>query len=59
MNISRLVKANNLFVHQDWIEDLPIGIRGIYVLYMHVPRTGAFNVVYVGMSTKRESKKDL
>ena len=33
------------------IDSLPVGLRGIYVLYKHNRRTGAFNVVYVGMSS--------
>ena len=59
MSIPRLVKAKNLLVHKSYIEDLPVGIRGIYVLYKHVRRTGAFNVVYVGMSAKGRVKARL
>jgi hypothetical protein len=29
---------------------VPGGLRGIYVLYQRRPRSGAFNVVYVGMA---------
>ena len=45
----RLVKRWRDFLPKAEVESLPRGLRGIYVLYKR-NRSGAYNVVYVGMS---------
>jgi hypothetical protein len=44
----RLVKRWHEYLSQEDISRLPLGLRGVYVLYKH--RAGHYNVVYVGMS---------
>jgi len=46
----RLIKKWNGHLPKADVDSLPVGLRGIYVLYKHVKKTGAYNVVYVGMS---------
>jgi len=46
----RLITRKQEHLHQSEINSLPIGLRGIYVLYRYRRQTGAFNVVYVGMA---------
>ena len=46
----RLIKRWNAYLPKNQVDSLPVGLRGIYVLYKHVRRTGSYNVVYVGMS---------
>jgi len=65
----RLLKRRQEFVPVTHVNDLPRGMRGIYVLYKHRPRVRRFDVVYVGMAAKggirprlrshRSKKKDL
>jgi hypothetical protein len=70
-NISalRLLKRRQEFLPMESLDQLPPGMRGIYVLYKHRPRINRFNVVYVGMAadgsirarlrSHRKKKKDL
>jgi hypothetical protein len=46
----RLLKRRQEFVPSARVNDLPRGMRGIYVLYAHRPRIKRFDVVYVGMA---------
>jgi len=46
----RLIKRWQPFVRQEDVLCVPGGLRGIYVLYRYRRRTGAYNVVYVGMA---------
>lgn len=46
----RLIKRQEQLLPQAKIENLPRGMRGIYVLYQHRPKVGAYNVVYIGMA---------
>jgi hypothetical protein len=54
VNISplRLLKRREEFVPIEKLDDLPRGMRGIYVLYKHRPRVRRFDVVYVGMAAE-------
>jgi len=46
----RLIKNSIEYCEKtDW-PDIPTKTRGIYVLFKYARRTGAFNVVYVGMA---------
>ena len=45
-----LVKRWEEFVPDSRVLDVPRGLRGIYVLYRHRRRKGAYDVVYVGMA---------
>jgi len=49
-SVLRLVKRWNNYLPKEEVNSLPQGLRGIYVLYKHIRKTGAYNVVYVGMS---------
>ncbi len=65
----RLFKRQEEFVSVQYIDDLPRGMRGIYVLYKYRPRIRRYDVVYVGMAAEggigprlrshRKRKKDL
>jgi len=46
----RLIKRCALFQRQADLDAVPSHTRGIYVLFWHRPRTGAYDVVYVGLS---------
>lgn len=46
----RLIKRCALYERQDDLDAVPAHTRGIYVLFWHRPRTGAYDVVYVGLS---------
>ena len=46
----RLIKRKQEYLPQEEINNLPRGLRGIYVLYRYRRSTGAYNVVYVGMA---------
>jgi len=46
----RLIKRSAEYLPVDDFLLLPRGIRGIYVLYKFVRKTGRYNVVYVGMT---------
>ena len=46
----RLIKRIQERLPKSGINDLPTGLRGIYVLYLFRRRTEAYNVVYVGMA---------
>jgi len=46
----RLVKRYAEYLGLNEIDDLPLGLRGIYVLYKYRPRAGRYDVVYVGMA---------
>jgi len=46
----RLIKRKQEHLPKSEINSLPTGLRGIYVLYRYRRRTGAYNVVYVGMA---------
>ena len=50
----RLVKSWRELLAKRDVARLPFGMRGIYVLYKHNRRTGAYNVVYIGMSAAAE-----
>jgi len=47
----RLIKRCVEYVEAEEIDDLPTGLRGIYVLYKSRPRINKFDVVYVGMAS--------
>jgi len=51
----RLIKNSVEFASKDDITRMPPRIRGLYVLYMHTPRSDTYDVVYVGMARGRES----
>ena len=68
----RLIKRKQEYLLQQEINNLPLGLRGIYVLYRHRRKNGSYNVVYIGMArsgnrggirvrlkTHRRHKKDL
>lgn len=71
LNVSalRLLKRRQEFLPLERVNDVPRGMRGIYVLYDHRPKLGRYDVVYVGMAadgsirsrlrTHRRKKKDL
>lgn len=51
----RLIKRWAEFIPKERINDLPRGLRGIYVLYKHKaykenPKRPRFNVLYIGMA---------
>lgn len=46
----RLIKRCVEYVPIEDILLFPCGLRGIYVLYKYIPRTGCYDVVYVGMT---------
>ncbi len=48
----RLFRRRQEFVPVDDIDDLPRGMRGVYVLYRHRPKIRRFDVVYVGMAAE-------
>ena len=48
----RLLKRRQEFVPVSVVDDLPRGMRGVYVLYKHRPRVRRFDVVYVGMASE-------
>jgi hypothetical protein len=48
----RLFKRREEFVPIDRVNDLPRGMRGVYVLYKQRPRIRKFDVVYVGMAAE-------
>lgn len=47
----RLIKRWCTYIPKAKKKDVEAGLRGIYVLYKYVRKTGSYNVVYVGMST--------
>ena len=51
----RLVRRWEELLPKSDVDRLPVGLRGIYVLYKRSRRTGAFDVVYVGLSAAGES----
>ena len=51
-SVLRLVKTWTDRAAMERMFDLEGGLRGIYVLYRHIPRSGAYDVVYVGMATR-------
>jgi hypothetical protein len=65
----RLIKRRQELLPLKDVDLLPRGMRGIYVLYNHMPNAGRFDVVYVGMAASgsvrrrlkshRKRKKDL
>ncbi len=48
----RLIKRREEFMPVSDVDSLPRGMRGIYVLYLHRPRVGQYDVVYVGMAAR-------
>lgn len=46
----RLIKRFSEYIPVSEINRMPLGLRGIYVLYKKRPRIGSFDVVYVGMT---------
>ena len=46
----RLIKRFSEYIPVGEINRMPLGLRGIYVLYKKRPRNGSFDVVYVGMT---------
>ena len=51
----RLIKRWEKHLPKSALFELPIGLRGIYVLYKYTRRTDSYNVVYVGMSAAGNS----
>ena len=50
----RLIKRSAEYISVEDVVNMPRGIRGIYVLYKHIPRSDKYDVVYVGMTTAGE-----
>jgi len=50
----RLIKRSAEYLPVEEVLKIPRGIRGIYVLYSHKPKTNKYDVVYVGMTTAGE-----
>lgn len=48
----RLFKRREEFLPIERVNDLPRGMRGVYVLYKHRPKIRRFDVVYVGMAAE-------
>jgi hypothetical protein len=48
----RLFKRRQEFLPVERVDELPRGMRGVYVLYKHRPRARRFDVVYVGMAAE-------
>ena len=46
----RLIKNSVEFYHKTRWDEIPLLVRGIYVLYQYNSRTGNYGVVYVGMA---------
>ena len=46
----RLIKHYAEYLPADRINEIPYGVRGIYVLYRHRLRSKAYDVVYVGLA---------
>jgi hypothetical protein len=46
----RLIKRFSEYIPVGEINRMPLGLRGIYVLYKKRPKIGSFDVVYVGMT---------
>lgn len=46
----RLIKRCSEYISIKDINRMPLGLRGIYVLYKKRPRIGNYDVVYVGMT---------
>lgn len=51
----RLIKNVLEFQSKDTISKVPVHLRGIYALYQHVPKTGAYDLVYIGMARGKKS----
>ena len=50
----RLIKRSAEYLPVENVVNMPRGIRGIYVLYKHIPRSNKYDVAYVGMTTAGE-----
>lgn len=48
----RLFKRREEFLPIERVDELPRGMRGVYVLYKHRPKVRRFDVVYVGMAAE-------
>jgi hypothetical protein len=48
----RLFKRREEFLPIARVNDLPRGMRGVYVLYKYLPKIRRFDVVYVGMAAE-------
>ena len=46
----RLIKNSVEFYHKTRWDEVPLNVRGIYVLYQFNSRTDSYGVVYVGMA---------
>lgn len=46
----RLIKRCSEYISVDDINRMPLGLRGIYVLYNYRPRAKRYDVVYIGMT---------
>ncbi len=46
----RLIKNSVEYYHKTRWDEIPLFVRGIYVLYKFNSRTGSYGVVYVGMA---------
>ena len=46
----RLIKRSSEYIRLEDINNIPRGLRGIYVLYNRRPKLKAYDVVYVGMT---------
>jgi hypothetical protein len=48
----RLFKRRQEFLPVESVDELPRGMRGVYVLYKYRPKIRRFDVVYVGMAAE-------
>ncbi len=48
----RLFKRREEYLPVESVDDLPRGMRGVYVLYKYRPKIRRFDVVYVGMAAE-------
>lgn len=55
-SLLRLVKSSVEFVEKRNVGKLKSGLRGIYVLYNKIPKSDAYDVVYVGMSAMENAE---
>ena len=46
----RLIRRSAEYLAKREVDNLPTGLRGIYVLYQYRRKTDSYNVVYVGMT---------
>lgn len=51
----RLIKNVFEFQSKENIREIPPRLRGIYALYQYIPKTGAYDLVYIGMARGKKS----